>query len=718
VIALSFERFYAEVHHRAPFPWQCRLADDVLDRGWSDLVLDLPTGTGKTSVLDVALYCLARAPDRMPRRTLLVVDRRIVVDQGAEHARSLRRALDRAETPAAKHVADALRAMCGAAADDPTFAVAVMRGGMPRDNDWARRPDQPVVGVSTVDQVGSRLLFRGYGINRRSAPIHAGLIGNDTLILLDEVHLAVPFAQTLAAIRGRFRTARDGLPDRFEVVSMSATVTETAAGARRFVLDAADLGHPVLERRLSATKLAVLVDVKVTGDDESEKRRTLAERAAQHAVALQSKGARVVGIVVNRVETARVALGILRERYPNTDAILVTGRMRPIDRDRIVRDRLLPGAGAGRVRDDDARLVVVATQCIEAGADLDFDALVTEVASLDALRQRFGRVDRRGERGQTSSVILGRSDLVRDDADDPVYGRALAKTWSWLTSIAESKTVDFGIQRLPAAVDENGKARSDVVARSADAPIMLPAHVDAWAQTSIDVMHDPEVSMWLHGPEREGADVQVVWRALAEGADPDAILEVLDAVRPSTLEAVSVPIRAARDWLADRSIDDISDAGATIAIEEKRRRNEKMETSVLCWRGDDTTYVPIKDLRPGDIVIVEAGRGGIRDDSFDPNSTDPVRDVGDLGQLRGRGRPTLRLDRAALALWAFNEMVLETMPVLGEDETLSELAARAREWVETWPAEPPGSVTAAEWKVMRSSLSGARVHTGADELIG
>jgi len=698
----SFTEFFTAMYDKEPFPWQRRLAEQVVAEGWRKYpLLDLPTGAGKTSVLDIALYALACAPDRMPRRTVLVVDRRIVVDEGADRARNLARRMAATSGPLGA-IAGALRSLSEAGPTDAPFAVSVMRGGMPRDDDWARSPALPVLGLSTVDQLGSRLFFRGYGISPRSASIHAGLLGNDTLILLDEVHLAEPFAQTLEAAR-RFRI-EGGLPDRFAVVRMSAT-PGVDDKTNRFGLDEEDRGHDVLRARLGASKAARLVVVKVAGDDEGRKLDTVADAAVRQALELQRKGAKIVGVVLNRVDGARRAHAKLASQV---SSILVTGRMRPIDRDAVVRE-LQRRAGPRARSPDDTPLVVVATQCLEAGADLDFDALVTECASLDALRQRFGRLDRRGNLGTSSAVILGRSDAISKD-DDPIYGAALGKTWAWMEANAREGVIDFGIDALPQSAD------SALLSPRPSAPVLLPAHLESWAQTSPRPDFDPDLGLWLHGPEKAGADVQVVFRAdlvLSDAVDgsTDAAVDRLLAARPSSLEAVTVPIGAARRWLGGESATTIADVMAGDAEYGDDRDDAKAGSATpvvaLRWRGEDSQWVAAGEIRPGDTLIVPADRGGMRDGSFDPESLDAVLDVGDLAALRGRAIAQVRLGPTALGVWGLSADLVAAAPSNDAGETAAELRDRVGEWIRTTPESAPRGVlaTAKEWAAFRGALA-------------
>src|SRR5690606_17123132 len=227
----GFSRFFEEVHGRPPFPWQTRLAELVFRDGWPQ-ALDAPTGAGKTSAIDVAVFHLAceidpAAPAKRsaPTRILFVIDRRIVVDDVYEHARRLASAIAQAPGPITRLVAERLRFL--AERDERPLEVTRLRGGAPKEPDWVRTPTQPIVVVSTVDQAGSRLLFRGYGVSSSMWPVHAGLLGSDSLLLLDEAHLSQPFLRTVRTLCGQqdsIARASEPLPaPPLQVVTLSAT---------------------------------------------------------------------------------------------------------------------------------------------------------------------------------------------------------------------------------------------------------------------------------------------------------------------------------------------------------------------------------------------------------------------------------------------------------------------------------------------------------------
>lgn len=677
--AEGFVTFFQALWGRPPFAWQQALASRVLagalspspspahgrveKAGWPDAIA-LPTAAGKTACMDIAVYALAAQAARLdqgkpftaPRRIFFVVDRRVIVDEAFERARCLAMRLQSAQDGIVKEVADRLRRMAGG---DLPLAAYQLRGGMIRSEAWAKSPTQAMVVASTVDQLGSRLLFRAYGPGSGMRPIHAGLAGNDSLILLDEAHCAQPFMETLHAVR-RYRSfAETPLASPFMVTVMSATPPVVEDVFRDNSEEGNDPAHPLGRRQQAKKPAALVIADKAKGKNADAASEALAHKLVEAAQTLlatwqSTESAPATVIFCNRVDTARRCHALL---VKGEHAVaLLTGRMRPLDKDDSVALELAPLS----VEQSETRRLaeprfVVTTQTLEVGANLDFDLLVTECASLDALRQRFGRLNRMGRDIRAHAAIVVRADQAEKSDDDPVYGAALANTWLWLKQHAVEDSIGFGIAELAPRLPD-GAQLAELNTPTVHAPVMLPAHVDALAQTSPEPWPSPDAALFLHGPKSGPADVQVCWRADLTG-DENAWADAIDLCPPAAPECLSVPIGQMRRWLAGAASRTGSDVeGETDEIEPSRDGPATVVSrSVLRWRGRDDIK-PLRDaadLCPGDVLVISASQQGWEELATLGDA--PVPDLGDRAQAMTRGKAMLRLHPAILKRWPVSE---------------------------------------------------------------
>lgn len=685
-----FPTFFQALHNHPPFPWQAMLAEEVAAQGWPE-VLDLPTAAGKTACIDIAVWALAMQaqlpPEQRtaPRRVWFVVDRRIVVDQAFARAQDIAAKLDAASEGPLAEVAAALRLLSGT---ERPLALGRLRGGVLRDDGWARLPSQPAVLCSTVDQLGSRLLFRGYGASALTASIQAALAGNDSLVLVDEAHCAQPFVQTLQAV-ARYRGAdwaTEPIPSPFAHCVLSATVPAGFEHSRRFPADAqraAALDHPVLHQRLGSAKpIALRAPLKLPRDGSDP----LVKAACDEAQRLVQAGRQRVGILVNRVDRAgAIAAATIQALGESAQVALLTGRLRPVERDQLL-EQLNPLLRSGSSVQPPKPLVVVATQCLEVGADFSFEALVSEAASLDALRQRLGRLDRLGQ-GGAEGVLLIRADDAKDSSADPVYGSALTTTWELLHAISTEQggvaSFDGGFGALDQALAERDSQEiAECLSPSARAPVLLPAHLDILCQTAPRPTPDVELDPYLHGSGRRSAEVSVLLRCDLDPQHPELWADILGACPPLSGETLSVPLPRLRRWLAQHGSqqgnEDDSDIAAQAQREESKDNGSKIRGPVLRWAGRQPgsgTQVfrglhELDRIRPGDTVVLPAayglqglGQAGV----IDGLAGNEGLDCYDLAHGESGRPPLLRLHRAVLAPWAGHPRVAALLALL-EDE--------------------------------------------------
>ncbi|MCZ7658973.1 MAG: type I-U CRISPR-associated helicase/endonuclease Cas3 [Xanthobacteraceae bacterium] len=515
-------RFRAEfesIQGKSPLLWQRRLFRRFCG-GELPRLLDIPTGLGKTSVILVWLLALAaQARDgtsSLPRRLVYVVNRRTVVDQATDTALAIRKALRDAEpgSPAAG-LREALRNLCLDPDDDASpVAVSTLRGELADNREWQVDPARPAIVVGTVDMIGSRLLFSGYGAGRSyGRALSAGILGHDALLVHDEAHLSPAFGVLVRFVARTQVDAQERRPLR--IMELSATPPapdESRVDEPPFTLTDEEKQEGIVRKRVEAAKALRLVEVTDQGD--------LPAKLIEAALAHRDARARIL-IYVRSPELAdkvRDGLGKALGRLGRQRVGMLTGTMRGSERDELAAGEFFRSFRAATDREpvEESRYLV-ATSAGEVGVDLDADHLVCDLTTLDSLIQRFGRVNRLGrdDANFVSNIALH---YAMDDKDTDDAERCRATETALRNLAPRGDDFDASPAALRALVE--GLGTGGIARAFAVPPQIVPCTdilLDTWALTSLrSLPGQPPVERWLHGIERDLPETTVVWRAEAD----------------------------------------------------------------------------------------------------------------------------------------------------------------------------------------------------------
>lgn len=607
----DFSEFFAALNGGyAPFTWQQELVDHIVKTGsWPDRIV-APTGAGKSSVVDVhlfvnALYACGTGP-RVPRRLNVVVGRRALVDSQADRAREI---LDRmrkvmedkenvnSQDDIIRRVAEALLSFQVYIDAKNPFEIGHIRGELSNRSLPVNEISACAIIAATPDMWGSRLLFRGYGSSKGARPRETAVISMDSVMVLDEAHLNQQLLVTARRIAQLQKYGADvGVPT-LQVVETTATPSELEENQNQIGVDVSQLDSPhdaELLRRVNSVKRLTRIPLdKWNGKAENA---AVINSAVDEVLGLckkldpnNSEQSKTVGCIVNHVGTAvKVADKLKKE---NLSVKLLVGRMRPFDMKKLRGDHpdLFTCKGDSNVD------VVVATQTLEVGIDLDFSSLVTELAPASSLAQRFGRVNRLGKRHECQIIVLEpeNPDKIKDPVALPYKAEDLRKAYGWLNDLSAFEDVNPGamLTCIPPAT----------------APQRLlyqrPELVDIleFARSSETPYAEPDFDLWLHDSLEEQIELGgVVVREHLPLNDSEA-LELLKAFPPINEEVFPANIKILSDIYKELVV------GNEERIQQERENPDIWRRAFVYRAGELEICSPDMRLRPGDVLVIDKG---------------------------------------------------------------------------------------------------------------
>lgn len=602
-----------EKQKRYPFSWQEEVLDHICEHGvWPERI-NAPTGSGKSSVVDIHLFANALAAvgaaPRVPRRLCVTVGRRALVDSQADRAREILRRMNEVladesgEPDILRRVAEALQSFQTRNDDQriAPFEVGHIRGELSNRALPVTDISACAIIAATPDMYGSRALFRGYGSTKAARPRETALLTMDTVMVLDEAHMNRQLLHTTQRIAElQKREANLGVPT-LQVVETTATPSTEDSESTTLGVDIEALDSPndkELRKRVYSHKELMLHPIdKWDGKPGNSPTVNAAVDAIKKFLAHREAGAgsneaHTIGCIVNHVRTAiAIKEALIKNKVLEKaeEVQLLVGRMRPYDLENLQNKhrKLFTTEGDKSVK------VVVATQTLEVGIDVDFADLVTELAPASSLAQRFGRVNRLGRRKDSKVVVIepASGDLVKKDAP-PYKAVDLSNAYAWLEVLngAENPSVN------PAAMVKNPPVQSSperLLYQRPEWPDLLE-----FSRTDENPYDEPDLDLWLHDSlDAETAMGGVIVRDNLP-SNTSAAMEILKTsyFAPSDRETFPANLKILQEIL------DYQDEHGV-----KPRKFLYRQGEISLWQDADHGDENNQSLAPGDVLILDTG---------------------------------------------------------------------------------------------------------------
>jgi CRISPR-associated endonuclease/helicase Cas3 len=417
----------------APRPIQQEIIDITAELAAPSLIIiEAPTGIGKT---EIALYLADTLLQKHRGRGLY-----IAMPTQATSNQMFDRAAEFLRQRYPENMVNLHLAHGQAAFDERIQTITLRTIG---DN----KKDDPIVAMSWFNQYSKRTLLAPFGVGTvdqtlmsvlQTKHFFVRLLGlSHKVVVFDEVHaydayLGTLFQQLLQWLRAIGTS----------VIMLSATLP---AETRRKFVDAYTGQRPQLDSHYpvitiaSAEKPAEIRKLPSPNNITLEIEWKAVEEQIDHILSLGQKGG-CIAVICNTVGRAQVTFRQLLEAWETgqldierDNLILFHARFPPIWR-KAIEEKTKKLFGKPQ-KDSDGKevdyrpqtgpVIIVATQVIEQSLDLDFDAMITDLAPIDLLIQRAGRLHRHEIRDSQRHGHARQLTIIKpklDDQEIPHFG--------------------------------------------------------------------------------------------------------------------------------------------------------------------------------------------------------------------------------------------------------------------------------------------------------